>query len=164
MVLRTINGDLCALAYAEDQRAERNRAVVRALREIPAAVGAAVGVQWEREDSKRYEEALATAFPPDDLGGHADPETTLGFDYRRHYEGDGPVGWSSDTQNLLLRFLRQASEEGVPHLVADLERLREKATVQLFLAERDYERRWLALPREERRAIIRAGEEDVGDA
>ena len=51
---------------------------------------------------------------------------------------------------------------GLPGLTADLERLREKATVQLVLAERDYERRWASLPKAERRAIMRGHREEGG--
>ena len=39
------------------------------------------------------------------------------------------------------------SGEGLPRLVEDLEGLREKATVQLALAERDMDRRYYVVPR-----------------
>ena len=63
---------------------------------------------------------------------------------------------------LLQRFLRQTGKRGLPGLALDLEGLRERATVQRVLAERDYEQRWVALPRAERQAIIRAEREGGG--
>ena len=65
----------------------------------------------------------------------------------------GPVEWWEDARMLLLRFLRQASERGLPGLA----RLREWATVQLVLAGRDYERRYAAPRRAAREAKERAG-------
>ena len=137
-LVRAVGNELEALAFAEGNRAEGNRAGA-------AALGGAgcPSLDWTREDSDRYEEALAGAFPLEGLEGLTDPET-LRFDYDHRYEGDGPVEWWTDERLLLLRFMRQASGEGLPRLVADLERLRERATAQLALAERDYERRWVA--------------------
>ena len=63
------------------------------------------------------------------------------------HEGDGPVEWWADERYLLLYFMRRASGEGLPRLVEDLEGLREKATVQLALAERDMDRRYYVVPR-----------------
>ena len=63
---------------------------------------------------------------------------------------------------LLVRFLRQASEQGVPNLMRDLERLRERATAQRVPAERDRERRWRSLPKAERLAIMQAHYEEGG--
>ena len=40
--------------------------------------------------------------------------------------------------------MRRACGEGLPRLVQDLEGLRERATVQLILAESDFERRYAA--------------------
>ena len=135
--------------------------VARALRDAPEVVKAVFrGLGWGREDRERYKEARAKAFPPAELGGRADPET-LRFDYARDYEGDGPVEWWEDQRRLLLRFLRQAAPEGVPTLVAELERLRERATVQLALAERDFQRRWAGLPQEERERLARDAEAEA---
>src|SRR3712207_4953201 len=82
-LVRAVNDDLCALACAEDERAERNGAVVRALRDIPAAVGALFGARWEREDSYRYEEALDAAYPVEGLEDLTDRVATS-FDYRQY--------------------------------------------------------------------------------
>jgi hypothetical protein len=79
-----------------------------------------------------------------------DPDTA-GFDYELHGE-DPPSEWWEDARMLLLRFLRQASEKGVPGLILDLEGLRERATVQIVLAERDMERRYHAPRRAAREA------------
>ena len=139
-LVRAVADELRVLALAEGERAYGNGAVVRALRDIPATVGTVLGAGWEREDSELYAEALAAAFPTDE--GRADPDT-LAFDYGR-YDGDGPVEWWTDERYLLLRFMRRACGEGLPRLVQDLEGLRERATVQLMLAERDFERRYAA--------------------
>ena len=152
---RAVANELEALALAERERLDRDPAVVRALQDIPVAIGTVFGARWEREDSVRYEEAQAAAFPLDGLEGMTDPET-LAFDYGR-YDGDGPVEWWTDERLLLLRFMRQARGEGLSRLVVDLEKLRERATIQLALAERDFERRYAAPRRAAREAEQRAG-------
>ena len=67
-----------------------------------------------------------------------------------------------DARILLLRFLRQASERGLPGLALDLERLRERATVQLRLAERDCGRRYVAPRKAALEAKERAGSRRPG--
>ena len=116
-----VGSELDALNNAEAIRPDRNEAVMEALDEA-AAPG------WEPyADRGRYGEALAAAYPVEGRGDLTDPETR-GYDYDR-YDGDGPTEWWKDARVLLLRFVRQASERGLPHLVLDLERLRERATV-----------------------------------
>ena len=153
----TVQHEVQILANAERQRFDSNAALVRALK---AAEGA--GPSWGLGDYyEAYRAAEAEAFPAEALGARTDPET-LGFDYRRDYEGDGPAEWWSDVALLLVRFLRQASEQGVPNLMRDLERLRERATAQRVPAERDRERRWRSLPKAERLAIMQAHYEERG--
>ena len=138
-----VGNELDILISAEGQRPDRNRAVV-------AAPDTAVVPGWGLEDRGRYAEALAAAYPVAGRDDLLDPDM-LRFDYGR-YEGDGPVEWWTDERRLLLRFMRQASGEGLPRLVQDLERLRERVTVQEILAERDYERRYAAPRRAAREA------------
>jgi hypothetical protein len=81
---------------------------------------------------------MEEAYPPEDHEGNTDPDT-LSFDYGRH-GSDTPHDWWCEARSLLVRFMRQAADRGVP-LVAELEYLRERATVQELLAERDMDRR-----------------------
>jgi len=134
----TVEKELEVLTDAEDERFDRNAAVVRALR------GASVpGLSWELADYDAQDAALAAAFPPGRIEGKTAPET-LAFDYDRHYAGDGPVEWWSDACTLLLRFRRQSGARGLPVLTLELEALRERATVQRELAKADYELRYVA--------------------
>ena len=130
-----VGNELDILIGAEGQRPDRNRAV-------EAALDTATVPRWGLEDRGRYVEALAAAYPVEGRDDLTDPDA-LRYDYGR-YDGDGPVEWWTDERMLLLRFMRQASGEGLPRLMADLEGLRERATVQLALAERDFERRYVA--------------------
>ncbi len=45
---------------------------------------------------------------------------------------------------MVVRFMRHAAKEG-PEIMGELEMLRERATVQQLLAERDLDRRWRKL-------------------
>ncbi len=139
----TVENELRILADAEAARFDTNAAVVRSL-------GSAGGL-WSLPSASAYDAALAAAFPTEGLEDRTDPETA-NFDYAKHYGGDGPVDWWSDACILLLRFMRQTSEKGLPVLTRDLEWLRERATVQRVLAERDYERRYVARQREPKEA------------
>ena len=56
--------------------------------------------------------------------------------------------------------MRRAVEKGLTRLMQDLETLRERATVQQILAERDYERRYVA----PRRAAKEMKERTAGKA
>ena len=70
------------LAFAEDQRFHKNRAVVRALRGAGAP-----GLDWTVSDSGAYDAARAAAFPVEGRDELADPDT-LAYDYE-WYEGTG---------------------------------------------------------------------------
>ena len=143
-----VENELEILAGAEEERYDYNPAVVRALKNATAP-------SWGTEDYAAHDAALAAAFPPERIEGHTDPDT-LAFDYDR-YEGDGPLEWWSEECILLLRFLRQTDERGLPRLALELEGLRERATVQRILAEPDQERRWVAPRKAAREAKERAG-------
>ena len=109
-----VGSELDILIGAEKERPDRNAAVVVALFE--AAVPA-----WGLEERDRYREAQASAFPVEGRDDLTDPNT-LGFDYDRHGD-DVPREWWEDARTLLLRFLRQAGDKGLPGLVLDLEGL-----------------------------------------
>jgi hypothetical protein len=131
-----LDNELENLKFAENQRRHKNEAVVWALR------GAGVpGLEWAAADFYAYDAARAAFFPTEGREDLTDPDT-LAYDYGRH-EGDGPVEWWSDERCLLLYFMRRASGEGLPRLMRDLEGLRERVTVQLALAERDLDRRYV---------------------
>lgn len=101
-----------------------------------------------------HDRALGAAYAPDEA--LTDPET-LAFDYERDFACDGPHDWWSETRELVVRSMREASEAGLPQLLGGLESLRERATVQQELARLDYERRWVA-PRRAEREERRRGE------
>jgi hypothetical protein len=130
-----VGGELDTLISAEGQRPDHNRAVVAALR-------TAVVPGWGLEDRGPYEAARAAAFPVEGRDDLMDPDAA-GFDYDHHGE-DVPSEWWEDARVLLLRFLRQTGHTGLPGLALELERLRERATVQIVLAGRDMEWRYLA--------------------
>ena len=131
-----LDNELENLEFAENQRRHKNEAVVWALR---GAGGP--GLEWAAADSDAYDAARAAAFPTEGREDLTDPGT-LAHDYGRH-EGDGPVEWWSEERYLLLYFMRRASGEGLARLMRDLEGLCERATVQLALAERDLDRRYV---------------------
>ena len=58
---------------------------------------------------------------------------------------------------LLLRFLRQTGDKGLPGLALELERLRESAAVQLASAYADQKRRYVVPRRAAREAKDRTG-------
>src|SRR5215210_8076211 len=144
-LVAALHNELEALVWAEDQRFHKNRAVVLTLRDAGVT-----GFDWTVADSHAYEEALAAAFPTEGLDDLLDADVQT-YDYERH-EGGGPVEWWADERYLLLYFMRRASGVGLPRLVQDLEVLRERATVQLALAERDMDRRYVVPRRAEREA------------
>lgn len=128
----TTERELQVLADAEYERYTTNRYVLAALKAAKAPYDV---------DVSTWEAAIARAYPPDDLEPNTDPDT-LGFNYDRDYPGDGPVDWWSDAQLLVCRFMREAEDRGLVSTLPELEALRERATVQMMLAERDYERRY----------------------
>ncbi len=137
--------ELQILADSELERPATNHYVLEILQ--------AAKVPYE-VDYAAHAEARLAAYPPDELEAHTDRDT-LRFDYDRDYAGDGPVDWWSDGVIALCRFLREAHDRGLPGLVADLEYLRERATVQVVLADRDYERRYVQV----RRAALEAAKQ-----
>jgi hypothetical protein len=145
-----LQNELEALVWAEDQRFHKNRAVVRTLRDAGDP-----RLDWTVADSHAYDAALGAAFDVEGRDDLLDPDT-LRYDYDRH-EGDGPAEWWAAERFLLLYFLRRARAEGLPRLVEDLEGLRERATVQLALAERDMDRRYVVPRKAAREAKERAG-------
>lgn len=83
------------------------------------------GLGWVVPDFDAYDVAL---YPREGREVLTNPDT-LRYDHRRRYDGDGPTEWWADAR-VLLRCMRQAKEQGLPGLMADLEGLRERAKVQ----------------------------------
>ena len=101
-----------------------------------------------RIDHDAVEAAMREAYPPEELEQHIDPDI-LAYDYEKDFIiGDGPYDWWCEARLMVLRFMREAFERGSSELLKDLELIRERATVQQLLADRDLERRW-AVPRRE---------------
>ncbi len=128
--------ELTVITNAERERFHRNPHVLAALgrAEVP-------GLEGFRYDADEHERLVRAAY---DAGEeHTDPETAA-FDYDSGYAGDGPVDWWTATRELVVRFTREAHDAGLPELLNDLERIRERATVQQLLASEDYERRYVA--------------------
>lgn len=121
--------ELEALFDAEMKRYDTNWAVMEALEraEVPTEVG-----------FEALSAAMRAAYPPDQLAANTDPDT-LAHDYGE-FACDTPHDWWCEARTLLVRFMRQAADRGVP-LVRELEYLRERATVQELLAERDMKMR-----------------------
>ena len=130
-----VESELNALVGAEKPRrpqcrrgaggaVRRRRARLGAGRPRPLTLGASGGL-----------------FDGEARGPHRPRDARLRLRQVRRRRARGVV---EDARLLLLRFLRQAGETGLPGLALDLERLRERATVQQILAERDCERRYLA--------------------
>ena len=97
------------------------------------------GLGWVVPDFYAYDAAL---YPTEGREVLTNPDT-LRYDHRRRYDGNRPTECWADAR-MLLRCMRQANEKGLLGLMADLEGLRERAKVQEILAERDYERRYVA--------------------
>ncbi len=128
----SVGVELEALFDAERKRHDANRPLIEALDSATKPV---------EVDFRAHEPAMLEAYPPDDLESNTDPDT-LSFDYER-YGRDTPHDWWCESREMVARFMRQASDRGVP-IVEDLEYLRERATVQELLANRDLDRRWEA--------------------
>jgi hypothetical protein len=139
--------ELQILADAEAERLHRCAHVLEALR---AASVPGLDAFHDRE----HEAAAREAYPPADLEDRTDPDT-LAFDYERNYDGDGPHDWWSEARELIVRFMREAHGAGLAFLLEDLEALRERATVQELLAERDWEIRYAAPRMAERASELR---------
>lgn len=117
-----------ALWDAEMKRADTNWSIMEALEaaEKPANV-----------DYLIHLVAMKAAYPPEELAANTDPDT-LRFDYEIHGR-DTPYDWWCESRIMAVRFMRQAT--AVP-ILEELELVRERATVQQLLAERDLDRRW----------------------
>ena len=98
---------------------------------------------------------MLAAYPPERLEPYTDADT-MAHDYATRRLGDGPVEWWNDARLLVCKFLRMAQERSEPAITGGLEELREKATVQQVLAERDYERRYVE-PHKAMRPVETAG-------
>ena len=104
-----------------------------------------------RIDRDAVEAAMREAYPPEELAEHIDLDI-LAYGYERDFMiGDGPYDWWCEARLMVLRFMREAFERGSVALLCDLEPMRERATVQQLLADRDLERRWVAPRREANR-------------
>jgi hypothetical protein len=126
-ISESVGNGLEALLDAENQRHDKNRALLDALR----------GVAGPRDvDYLIQEAAMRKAFPPEELAANTDPDT-LRFDYEI-YGRDTPSDWWHEARIMAVRFMRQA--QAVP-ILEDLELIRERATVQQLLADRDMGRR-----------------------
>jgi hypothetical protein len=136
----TTNQEMQILADAESGRFTTNRYVLEVLK--------AARSPYE-VDPSIHEAAMLNAYPPEEPEANTEA-ITLSFAYEHDEPGDGPVDWWSEAAFLLTRFMREADERGV--LTGKLEYLRERATAQLVLAERDYERRYAEPRRRARRA------------
>ncbi len=130
----TTSRELQVLADAEYERFTTNDYLLGVLKAARAPFDV---------DPYIYDAAAASAYPPDELEDHMDPGTA-GFNYERDYPGDGPVDWWNEAWMLLCRFMREADDRGLLTTLPELEALRERAVVQMLLAERDYERRYAA--------------------
>ncbi len=149
-ISETVENEISTMIGAEKGRFDTNWHLVQTLGRadipyLPSSV----------EDVEAYDEAALEAYPPEALEGNIDADT-LRFDYDREDACDGPFDWWSDAQNLLCRFMRQAADKGLSGLLDDLEPLRERATVQMILAERDLERRYAAPRRAAKEAAKQA--------
>ncbi len=91
-------------------------------------------------DHEAVEEAMREAYPPEKLADNIDPDT-LRYDYEE--QSLNPVDWWTGARYKVLSFMHEAYEDCYVELLRDLELIRERATVQLLLAERDMDERWL---------------------
>ena len=92
-------------------------------------------------------EAIRAAY---DLEAAATDPDTLAYDYGDALSADTHYDWRSQAREMVVGFMREAYEEGQPHLLRDLEPLREYESVQQELALRDMERRYVEPRRSER--------------
>ncbi len=129
----SLEGIFAGLVCVESERHDRNERVVRIIEEAARedAPGEAVG-------GLAHEEAIAAAYPPEELEEGTDPDT-LRYDYERTGE-DSPHDWWCEAQIMACRFMRQAHDRGLAGLLTDLEYVRERATVQRLLASRYMDR------------------------
>lgn len=125
-----VEKELDILAEGQLQRHLPNRALARLLTAAEPDFGPHI------DHDRAHDAALREAYPP--LEGRTDPDT-LAHDWDE--PAITPVDWWHEAHWLLCRFMRQAHERSLPHLVEDLEPLRERAAAQILLAEEAAERR-----------------------
>ncbi|MDP9487452.1 MAG: hypothetical protein M3Q49_16990 [Actinomycetota bacterium] len=138
-----------ALIKAEGERITRNFLIIAALRELSVP---GPGADLDAHDA--HDRAILAAYPLDE--SLTDPDT-LAFDYG---EPDaGPRDWWCEAREMALGWMREAYEAGQSPLLAALEPLRERCTVQQELARLDMERRYIEPRRAERERRRKEGEE-----
>lgn len=123
----TVDTELEALRGAEAVRVGTDRALLEALQACPDPAHVGYGV---------HKAAMEAAYPPEELADNMDPDIPR-FEFGSP-AGDTPYDWWCESRELLVRFMRQATS--VP-IIKELELVRERATVQELLAERDMDRR-----------------------
>ncbi len=125
----SLEGIFTGLAAVEQERHDRNETAVKIIEKAAHDLGF---------DTLAHEEAMAQAYPPEELEVNTDPDT-LRYDYERIGE-EGPYDWWCGAQLMACRFMRQAHDQGLAGLLRDLEYVRERATVQRLLAGRYMDR------------------------
>jgi hypothetical protein len=134
----SLEGIFAGLVAVEQERRDRNEMALRIIKE--AAKPPSEAAPSEAADILAHEEAIATAYPPEELEANTDPET-LRYDYEQ-MGMDTPHDWWCEAQIMACRFMRQAHDQGLAGLVRDLEYVRERATVQRLLASRYMDRKY----------------------
>jgi hypothetical protein len=129
----SLKGIFRGLVAVEQERHDRNEMALTIIKEA-----ASKAAPSEAVDILAHEEAMAAAYPPEELEANTDPET-LRYDYE-HTGADNPHDWWCEAQILACRFMRQAHAHGLAGLLRDLEYARERATVQRVLADRYMDR------------------------
>jgi hypothetical protein len=127
----SLEGIFAGLLAVEQERRDRNEMALRIIKEA---------AKTPDSDTLAHEEAMATAYPPEELGEGTDPDT-LRYDYEQTGL-DNPHDWWCEAQIMACRFMRQAHDQGLAGLLKDLEYVRERATVQRLLAGRYMDRKY----------------------
>lgn len=129
----SLEGIFAGLVAIEQERHDRNEKAVRIIKEV-------VKTSSEAADTLAHAEAIAAAYPPEELEANTDPDT-LRYDYGS-MGMDNPHDWWCEAQIMVCRFMRQAHDRGLAGLLTDLEYARERATVQRLLADRYMDRQY----------------------
>lgn len=133
-----------ALINAEGERITRNFLIIAALRELRVP-----GPGADLDAHKAHDRAILAAYPLDYAAEEALTDRgTLAFDYAD--PDAGPHDWWCEAREMVVGWMRVAYEAGQSPLLAALEPIRERATVQQELARRDMERRYIEPRRAER--------------
>jgi hypothetical protein len=123
----SLEGIFTGLQALEQERHDRNETAVRIIEEAISEAGIT-------SDTAAHEEAMALAYPPEELEANTHP-ATLTYDYEDHGR-DSPHDWWCEAQLMACRSMRQAHDRGLSGLLEELELARERATVQRLLAAR----------------------------